>query len=160
MPDRDLFRVLLVCTGNRARSQMAHGWMRHLGGARVLVESAGTEPRGVHPMAVEVMAEVGIDISGHTSDHVDRYAGEEFDLVVTLCDSARETCPVFPGAGRLLHHSFEDPDRPGMGDKALREAFRRVRDQIGEFSRTLLAEELSRRRDTGADGRAPLDAGG
>ena len=98
MADQDPFRILVVCTGNRARSQMAHGWMRHLGGPRVRVRSAGTQLKGVHPMAIRVMAEVGIDLPGHTSDHVDRYVGEDFDLVVSVCDSARESCPVFPGA--------------------------------------------------------------
>ena len=136
------FRILVICTGNRARSQMAHGWLSHLGGERVRVWSAGTQPKGVHPMAIRVMAEVGIDISGHTSDHVDAYLGEPFDLVVTVCDSARESCPVFPGASRLLHRGFEDPDRPGTGDDELLGVFRRIRDEIGEFSRSLVAEEV------------------
>ena len=86
-------RILVICTANRARSQMAHGWLRHLGGARAEVESAGTEPKGVHPLAVQVMAEEGIEISRHTPIHVDRYAAQDFDLVLTVCDSARESCP-------------------------------------------------------------------
>ena len=121
---------------------MAHGWLSHLGGERVQVWSAGTQPKGVHPMAIRAMAEVGIDISGHTSDHVDAYVDEPFDLVVTVCDSARESCPVFPGASRLLHRGFEDPDRPGAGDDELLSVFRRIRDEIGKFSRSLLAEEV------------------
>ena len=88
------FRMLVICTGNRARSQMAQGWLRHLGGSRVEVDSAGTEPKGMHPLAIRVMAEGDIDISGNTSDHVDTYLGEEYDLVVTVCDSARESCPA------------------------------------------------------------------
>lgn len=135
-------RILVVCTGNRARSQMAQGWLRSIGGERVRVRSAGTEPRGVHPLATRVMGEVGIDLSAHTSDHVDRYVGEAFDLVVTVCDSARESCPVFPGAGRTLHRSFTDPDRPGMGEAELETLFRRVRDELGAFSRELLDSEL------------------
>ncbi len=135
-------RVLVVCTGNRARSQMAQGWLRLLGGSRVQVESAGTDPKGVHPLAVRVMAEVGVDLSGHTSDHVGRYAGEEFDVVLTVCDAAREACPVFPSARRLLHRSFPDPDRPDTGEADLIGAFRRVRDEIGEYARRLLAAEL------------------
>ena len=131
-------RILVLCTGNRARSQMAHGWLRHLGGERVVVESAGTEPKGLHPLSVRVMAEVGIDISAHTSDHVERYVGQDFDLVLTVCDSARESCPVFPGAKRLLHHAFEDPDQPGLDEGALLAVFRRVRDEIGEHTRELL----------------------
>ena len=90
------YRILVICTGNRARSQMAHGWLAHLGGPGLAVSSAGTEPKGVHPLAVRVMAEVGIDISGHTSDAVDCYADQDFDLVITVCDDAREQCPVFP----------------------------------------------------------------
>ena len=107
--------ILVLCTGNRARSQMAHGWLRHIGGDRVEVDSAGTAPKGLHPLSVRVMAEVGIDISAHTSDHVDRYVAQDFDLVLTVCDSARESCPVFPGAKRMLHRGFEDTDRPGLG---------------------------------------------
>ncbi len=127
-------RLLVICTGNRARSQMAHGWLRSLGGDNVEVTSAGTNPNGVHPMAVRVMDEVGIDISSHTSDHVDQYVEDDFDLVITVCDSARESCPVIPGAKRvpwsssiphenmppaqgigrtLLKHPAMDPDAPG-----------------------------------------------
>ena len=94
-------------------------------------------------MAIQAMAEVDIDISGHTSDHVDSYVGERFDPGVTVRDSAREGCPVFPGAERLLHRSFKDPDHPGAGDDELMSAFRRVRDKIGEFSRSLLADEVA-----------------
>ena len=136
------FRVLVICTGNRARSQMAHGWLRHLGGERVVVKSAGTAPKGVHRVAIKVMAEVGIDISGHTSDHVDDYIDENFDLVVTVCDQAREACPVFPGARRTLHRAFEDPDYPWMGEEEFADVFRRIRNAIEEFSRELLAREL------------------
>ena len=131
-------RILVICTGNRARSQMAHGWLAHLGKAGVSVDSAGVDPRGVHPMAVAVMAEVGIDISGHTSDHVDRYAGGDYGLVITVCDAARESCPVFPGALRTLHRGFADPDRPDLDETELRDLFRTVRDEIGGFCRELL----------------------
>lgn len=122
---------------------MAQGWLRHLGGARVEVDSAGTDPKGVHPLAIRVMGEVGIDISGHTSDHVDTYVGEAYDLVVTVCDTARESCPVFPGARRLLHRTFEDPDYPWMSEKELAGVFRRVRDDIGRFCRALVAREVT-----------------
>ena len=138
-----VFRILVVCTGNRARSQMAHGWLRHLGGDRVAVESAGTAPKGVHPLAIKVMAEVGIDISGNTSDPVDDYLDDDFDIVVTVCDQAKEACPVFPGARRTLHRAFEDPDYPWMDTAELTDVFRRIRDAIGDFSRQLLARDPS-----------------
>lgn len=131
-------RILVICTGNRARSQMAHGWLRHFGGNRVAVASAGTKPKGVHPLAIRVMDEVGVDISGHTSDPVDRYVAEDFDLVITVCDAAREQCPVFPGAKRVLHHAFEDPDYPELTEAELTDVFRRIRDQIATFCRNLL----------------------
>ncbi len=136
------FRVLVICTGNRARSQMAHGWLRHLGGDRVAVESAGTEPKGVHPLAIRVMDEVGIDISRHTSDPVDRYVSEDFDLVITVCDTAREQCPVFPGAKRVLHQAFEDPDYPELTEAELTDVFRRIRDQIAAFCRKALEANI------------------
>ncbi|MYD29376.1 MAG: arsenate reductase ArsC [Dehalococcoidia bacterium] len=142
MESAEPFRLLVICTGNRARSQMAHGWLQSLGRDRVAVSSAGTAPKTVHPIAIHVMAEVGIDISGHTSDHVDRYLDAEFDLVLTVCDAAREACPVFPRARRTLHRAFEDPDYPWMNDEEMAEVFRGIRDRIGEFSRELLAAEL------------------
>lgn len=117
---------------------MAHGWFRHLGGERIKVESAGTEPKGVHPLAVTVMAEVGIDISHHTSDPVEQYTGSEYDLVLTVCDAAKGACPVFPRARRTMHHAFEDPDYPDMPVEEFTEVFRRIRDEIGDFCRVLL----------------------
>ena len=122
---------------------MAEGWLRHLGGARISVDSAGTDPKGVHPLAIRVMGEVGIDISEHTSDHVDRYLAQNYDLVVTVCDTARESCPVFPGARRLLHRTFEDPDYPWMSESELTGVFRRVRDEIGDLCRALVAREVA-----------------
>lgn len=135
-------RILVICTGNRARSQMAHGWLRRIGGDRVDICSAGTEPKGVHPIAIRVMAEVGIDVADHTSDHVDRYLEDDFDLILTVCDSAREACPVFPGARRVIHRSFEDPDYPDLSESELTEVFRRLRDEIGDYCRELLCEVL------------------
>lgn len=134
------FRILVVCTGNRCRSQMAQGWLAHLLGDEAEVASAGTAPGGVHPQAIAVMDEVGIDISHHTSDHVSHYLGEDWDLVVTVCDSARETCPVIPGARRTIHHSFQDPDDDSLPEDERWTLFRRVRDQIGEWARTLAGE--------------------
>lgn len=122
--------VLILCTGNSARSQMAEGLLRHDGGGRFVVESAGTHPGGVRPEAVEAMREIGVDISGHRSKSVDEFAGREFDVVITVCDNARENCPVFPARTERVHWSFDDP-AAAPGDFAQRLAvFRRVRDEI------------------------------
>lgn len=131
--------ILVICTGNRARSQMAEGWLRHFGGERVRVSSAGTHPKGVHPVAIEVMAEAGVDIRGHTSDHVSLYADQPFDVVVTVCDSAKEACPTFPGAKRVVHRGFEDPDKPAASPEDLRQTFRRIRDEIRDWAATFVA---------------------
>jgi arsenate reductase len=125
-------KILFLCTGNSCRSQMAEGLLRHLAGDRFEVSSAGTVPAGVNPSAVEAMGELGIDISGQRSKHVDELLGRPFDLVVTVCDRAREACPVFPGAARVLHWSFDDPVGHPMED------FRRVRDEIALRLRDLL----------------------
>jgi arsenate reductase len=135
-------RVLFVCTHNSARSQMAEGWLHHLAADRFEAHSAGTEATAVRPLAVQAMAEVGVDIAGHTSKTLDRYLDRAFDLVVTVCDSANEACPVFPGARSRRHWSFEDP-AAASGSAAERLAvYRRVRDQIRErIERELLAPE-------------------
>lgn len=123
-------RVLILCTGNSARSQMAEGLLRHMGGDRFEVESAGVEPSHVRPQAIEAMREIGIDISGQHSKSVDEFAGQDFDYVITVCDNANERCPVFPGKTERIHWSFDDP-AAAEGDEAARLAvFRRVRDEI------------------------------
>ena len=121
-------RVLFLCTGNSARSQMAEGLLRHLAGDRFEVFSAGTRPAGLSPNAVKVMSEIGIDIARSRSKSVDEFAGQQFDYVFTVCDNAKESCPIFPGAGRRLHHSFEDPAAAPRDQQAM--IFRKVRDQI------------------------------
>ena len=127
-----MMRVLILCTGNSARSQMAEGLLRHLGADRFEVTSAGVSPTEVRSEAVQVMEEIGIDISQQVSKSVDRFLGGSFDYVITVCDNANEHCPVFPGATQRVHWSFEDPASV-KGDEATRlEAFRRVRDQIRE----------------------------
>jgi arsenate reductase len=123
-------RVLFLCTHNSARSQMAEGFVRALAGDRVDAASAGTEARGVNPLAVRVMAEVSVDVSGHTSKTLDRYLGEPWDYVITVCDSANEACPVFPGATTRLHWSFDDPSAARGSEPERLAAFRRVRDEI------------------------------
>jgi arsenate reductase len=123
-------RVLFLCTGNSARSQMAEGLLRQMAGDRFEVFSAGTRPVGLNPNAVAVMAEIGIDIARNRSKSVDELAGQQFDYVFTVCDKAKESCPIFPGGGRRLHQSFDDP-AAAPADQQLG-VFRKVRDQIAD----------------------------
>src|SRR6266849_6645239 len=123
-------RVLFLCTHNSARSQMAEGFLRHLGGDRFEVFSAGTEATQVRPLAIQVMAELGIDISGQESKTLDRYLGEPFEEVITVCDTAAETCPVFPGASHRRHWSLEDPSKATGSETEQLAVYRRVRDEI------------------------------
>ena len=123
-------RVLILCTGNSARSQMAEGLLRHVGGHRFHVESAGTRPSVVRPEAIAVMQEIGIDITAHRSKHVDEFRGLAFDYVITVCDDAREACPIFPGARRQMHWSFPDPAAVRGELERRHQAFRDVRDAL------------------------------
>jgi arsenate reductase len=124
-------KVLILCTGNSARSQMAEGLWRHEAGDKFEVFSAGTTPSRVRPEAIAVMKEIGIDIAGHRSKSVDEFAGQEFDYVITVCDHANEICPVFPQKTKRLHWSFEDPTDE--------ESFRKIRNQLRERIRKFLA---------------------
>ncbi len=127
-------RVLILCTGNSARSQMAEGLLRHDAGERFDVESAGTKPGTVRPEAIAAMKELRIDISGHRSKHVDEFEGQRFDYVITVCDNAKESCPVFFGAVKRLHHSFDDPPPTSQGTDEERMAiFRRVRGELRAY---------------------------
>ncbi|MHB0976299.1 MAG: arsenate reductase ArsC [Candidatus Aquicultorales bacterium] len=130
-------RVLFLCTGNSCRSQMAEGWARHLKGDAIEAFSAGIEAHGLNPRAVRVMAEAGVDISEQRSKLVTEFAGMDFDLVITLCDDARETCPVFPGRGRILHAGFDDPAKTQGREEDILVSFRSVRDKIRDFIPTL-----------------------
>ena len=123
-------KVLFVCTHNSARSQMAEGILRHIAGDRFEAFSAGTEPGSLHPLAVHAMAEIGIDISGQSSKSVDPFVGERFDFVITVCDQAREACPIFPGADRQIHWSLPDPAAVQGTEEERLDTFRRVRDEI------------------------------
>ncbi len=125
-----MLRALILCTGNSARSQMAEGLLRHMAGDRFEVHSAGTRPGTVRPEAIVVMREIGIDISGHRSKHVEEYAGQQFDFVITVCDNAREACPVFPAGATHIHWSFEDPAAATGSEEHRLGEFRRIRDQI------------------------------
>jgi arsenate reductase len=126
-------RVLILCTGNSARSQMAEGLLRHDAGERFEVESAGTRPGMVRPEAIAVMKELDIDISGHRSKHVDEFDGRHFDYVITVCDNARESCPVFFGAAKRIHQSFDDPAVLNSSEQERLALFRRVRDELRAY---------------------------
>lgn len=123
-------KILFICTHNSARSQMAEGYMNAKYGNRYEVFSAGTEVTRVHPMAIEVMKEIGIDISGHRSKHIDEHFGKGIETVVTVCDSAQNACPFFPGAQEVIHQSFPDPSAFKGSDEEVRAGFRKVRDEI------------------------------
>jgi arsenate reductase len=126
-------RILVLCTGNSARSQMAEGFLRQFLGDSFEVYSAGTAPGIVRPEAIAVMNEAGIDISTQWSKSVNEYTGSRFDYVLTVCDNAREACPYFPAETKMIHHSFEDPAVVGGDENSRLEAFRRVRDAIREY---------------------------
>jgi thioredoxin type arsenate reductase len=138
-------KVLFLCTGNSCRSQMAEGWTRHLRGDAIEAYSAGVEPHGLDPRAVQVMAEAGVDISGQRSKHVRELQDVAFDYVVTVCDQARESCPLFPGRTKVLHMGFEDPPRLAENSRTEEEAlnhYRRVRDEIRTFIEHDLRKDL------------------
>lgn len=140
MAAAERFKVLFLCTGNACRSQMAEGWARMLHPGLIEASSAGISPHGVNPLAIRAMAEAGVDISSHTSKHVDILANTHFDLVVTVCDAASEACPVFPNASRVLHAGFDDPPRlakHAASDDEAMPHFRRIRDEIRRFIQTL-----------------------
>lgn len=123
-------RVLILCTGNSARSQMAEGLLRHLAGDRFEVLSAGSKPSVVNPFAIEAMRQRGIDISGQRSKHLSQYLDQPFDYVITVCDNAAETCPIFPGRAQRIHWSFPDPAAAHGSDADILAAFARVRDDL------------------------------
>ena len=137
-------RVLVLCTGNSARSQMAEGLLRHRFGDRLDVESAGTQPSRVRPEAIAAMAELGIDISSQRSKHVDEFSGQEFDYVITVCDHARETCPVFLGQACQLHRDFPDPADPGITEAKRMQRFREVRDSLADYLADFAGSRIQR----------------
>jgi arsenate reductase len=140
-------KVLFLCTGNSARSQMAEGYLRHAAGDRFEAMSAGIEPKGLNPLAVEAMREIGIDISPQTSKDVVSLLGQHVPYVVTVCDNAKERCPIFPGTWKFLHWSLEDPAAAeGTPDERLA-VFRRVRDQIiAHIDREFVQGDIARKR--------------
>jgi len=127
-------RILVLCTGNSCRSQIAHGYLQHFAGNKAEVYSAGIETHGVNPKAIQVMAEDGIDISKHTSNNVDEYIDIPFDYVITVCDNANEACPFFPGTVERFHQNFPDPAKAKGTEEEIMDEFRRVREMIKAYS--------------------------
>jgi arsenate reductase len=135
--------ILVLCTGNSCRSQLAEGYLRHFAGNKATIYSAGIETHGVNPKAIQVMAEDDIDISHHTSNNVDEYVTIPFDYVITVCDNAKENCPYFPTQAQRFHFNFPDPAKAtGTPDEIMNE-FRRVRDMIKEYARNFISQNLA-----------------
>lgn len=136
-------KVLVLCTGNSCRSQIAHGYLAHFGGNQVEVYSAGIETHGVNPRAIATMREDGIDISHHTSNNVNEYAQMEFDYVITVCDNAKENCPYFPAKVKMLHHNFPDPAKAKGTEEEITAEFKRVRQMIKEYSQNFIQQYIA-----------------
>ncbi|MFY7664880.1 arsenate reductase ArsC [Flavobacterium sp.] len=136
-------KILVLCTGNSCRSQIAHGYLNHFANGTAEVYSAGVETHGVNPKAIAIMAEDGIDISQHTSNHIDEYAQIDFDLVITVCDSAKERCPFFPSRAQKFHHNFPDPAKATGTEEEIMQEFRSVRDQIKDYCRNFVTTHVS-----------------
>jgi len=135
-------KVLVLCTGNSCRSQIAEGYLRHFVNGKAEIYSAGIETHGVNPKAVATMKEDGIDISGHTSNNIDEYRHIAFDFVITVCDNAKERCPYFPTTAKQFHHNFADPAKATGTDEEIRAQFRLVREQIKNYCQQFVAENL------------------
>ncbi len=135
-------KILVLCTGNSCRSQIAEGYLRHFAGDRAEVYSAGVETHGVNPRAIAIMAEDGLDISHHTSNHVDEYADVDFDFVITVCDNARERCPYFPTRAEKLHHNFPDPAKATGTEEEVMAEFRRVRGMVKDYAQDFVEQRL------------------
>lgn len=138
-------KILVLCTGNSCRSQMAHGYLQFFAGNAAQVYSAGIETHGVNPKAIKVMAEDHIDISHHTSNNVDEYAGIDFDAVITVCDNANEACPFFPGKVERFHQNFPDPAKATGSAEEIMDEFRRVRDMIKTYSADFVSHNITQK---------------
>ena len=137
-----MINVLVLCTGNSCRSQMAEGYLRAIGNGQLQVYSAGVETHGVNPRAVEIMAQDGIDISSHTSNHLDEYLDQPFDFVITVCDHAQERCPVFPTTAVKLHNNFPDPAKAQGSENEIMESFAHTRDLIKSYCKEFVNKHL------------------
>lgn len=135
-------KVLVLCTGNSCRSQIAEGYLRHFAQDKAEIFSAGIETHGVNPKAIEIMKRDGIDISGHTSNNANEYSGVDFDFVITVCDNAKESCPYFPAKAVKLHYNFPDPAKVKGSEEDVMEKFREVRELIRSYARNFVNENL------------------
>lgn len=135
-------KILVLCTGNSCRSQLAEGYLRYFAGDKAQVFSAGVETHGVNPKAIQTMKEDGIDISHHTSNNINEYRDIDFDFVITVCDNAKERCPFFPSNAKMFHHNFPDPAKATGTEEEIEEKFRQVRQQIKDYSQRFVEENL------------------
>ena len=135
-------QILVLCTGNSCRSQMAEGYLRHFANGKADIYSAGVETHGVNPKAITTMKEDGVDISNHTSNNIDEYRNIEFDFVITVCDNAKERCPFFPTKAKKFHHNFPDPAKAAGTDEEINEQFRKVREKIKKYSKNFVDKNL------------------
>ena len=135
-------KILVLCTGNSCRSQIAEGYLRKSSGEKALVYSAGVETHGVNPKAITIMAEDGIDISGHTSNNIEEYIDIDFDFVITVCDNAKERCPYLPTEAKKFHHNFPDPAKASGSDDEVKQEFRAVREMIRDFCEDFVKKNL------------------
>lgn len=135
-------RILVLCTGNSCRSQIAEGYLRHFAGDKAAIYSAGVETHGVNPRAIQIMKEDGIDISNHTSNNVNEYRDIDFDYVITVCDNAKERCPFFPSNAKKFHYNFPDPAKAAGTEERIMQQFKEVRDMIKEYSKEFVARNL------------------
>ena len=138
-------KVLILCTGNSCRSQMAEGWLRHFAGDMVQVYSAGTHPEGVNLLAIHAMKNAGVDISYHTSNKIDDYMDINFDFVITVCNNAKKRCPYFPNTATKLHQSFHDPANASGTDSGQLKVYMEVRDQLKEYFKIFTEENLPKK---------------
>lgn len=136
-------KILVLCTGNSCRSQIAHGYLQHFGKDNVLVYSAGVETHGVNPMAIETMKNDGIDISHHTSNNILEYQGIDFDFIITVCDNAKERCPYFPSKAVKFHHNFPDPAKAIGSNEEIKREFERVRELIKNYCQQFISSNIT-----------------
>lgn len=135
-------KVLVLCTGNSCRSQIAEGYLKKFAGDKAIVYSAGVETHGINPRAIKTMNDDGVDISSHTSNNVNEYRDIDFDYVITVCDNAKERCPYFPSKAKKFHHNFPDPAKATGNEEQIRQQFKEVRDMIKQYSKEFVQQNL------------------